>query len=70
MRDWIFNNLPSIVIGLFLYATWLHMQAMKQRKNVSNLWKTLKAHGIRPGPELGPRMGKISFWEMWSGYME
>lgn len=46
------------------------MEAMKQRKNVSNLWKTLNAHGIEPGPELGPRKGRISFMEMWSGDME
>ena len=58
------------VVILFAYAFWLHIQAMKQRKNVSNLWKTLNAHGIEPGPELGPRRGKISFKEMWVGDMD
>ena len=55
---------------LFAYAFWLHFQAMKQRKNVSNLWKTLQAHGIKPGSELDPRRGKISFKEMWTGDMD
>jgi hypothetical protein len=58
------------LVLLLLYAVRLHVEAMKQRKNVSNLWKTLKAHGIHAGPELGPRMGKISFGEIWSGDME
>jgi hypothetical protein len=60
----------AVLIGLGYYLVFLHMEAMKQRKNVSNLWKTLNAHGIQPGPELGPRKGRISFTEMWSGYME
>ena len=58
------------VFVLFAYAIWLHIQAMKLRKNVSNLWKTLNAHGIEPGSELGPRRGKISFKEMWTGDMD
>jgi hypothetical protein len=55
---------------LLFYCVWLHIQAMKQRKIASDLWKTLEAHNIKPGKELGPRRGKISFKEMWTGDME
>jgi hypothetical protein len=74
MLDWLFakgiSSIEWAVVILFIYCAWLHIQAMKQRKNVSNLWKTLNAYGIKPGSELGPRGGRISFWETWSGDME